>query len=272
MKSVSGVALKYEGGPIDYLSIFEWDTGDVYQTIKPNQNGEWIFNHTASLVCGITYIANDHKPLTHGPYLFEGVNFIKSGYIALVAVTKTPYDQYDVTNTGSPTWVSDFSQVVDIGLFNYKNIDAPVQFPYMQKTIEQFNPNWNIYIKSYLDEYNNNDLTVTFEILSQQDDVLFALKVGRVSDYTIGLWYGDSLSTLIKAPTGGAKNYTVVDGNLTFSPNSIVFTKSDIVGNYMIESFTKSANLSNADKIRVSTYADIKGVYDQAFCVMKIIS
>lgn len=271
-KLISGVALKYTGGPIDYIVIFDWATGVNIANIKPVANGDWSYAYKKEMVCGITYVANNHKPLTHGPYFFEGISFVKSGYLALIAATKTDYDIYDVTKTNNPKWIENFSEVADIGLFNYKKGNGPTQFPYRTKIIDQFNIDWHLYVKSYLEEFVGNDLVCTLELLSESENVLFALKVGRLADYTIALWYGNSLNSLVRAPTGGATSYTVVDGTITFTPSSVIFTKSAISGSYLIESFTKQVDISSAEKVRVSTYANINGMYDQAFCILKVVS
>lgn len=68
MSKINGVAKKYDGSAIDYVSIFNWDDGKCIAQVKPNPQGIWSFNYASNISIGIAYVANGCAPITHGPY------------------------------------------------------------------------------------------------------------------------------------------------------------------------------------------------------------
>lgn len=70
MSVINGIAKKYDGTAIDYVSIFNWSDGKCIAQVIPDITGAWEYEHNRSLNVGITYIANGCKPITHGPYEF----------------------------------------------------------------------------------------------------------------------------------------------------------------------------------------------------------
>lgn len=70
MSAITGRAKKYDGTPIDYVSIFNWDDGKCIAQVTPNAAGDWSYTYTNSLKVGITYVADGCEPITHGAYDF----------------------------------------------------------------------------------------------------------------------------------------------------------------------------------------------------------
>ena len=69
MSVISGVAKKYDGTAIDYVSIFNWEDGKCIAQIKPDSLGKWEYSYTGNLGdVGITYVADGCKPITYGAY------------------------------------------------------------------------------------------------------------------------------------------------------------------------------------------------------------
>jgi len=68
MTWLRGKAKKYDGGAIDYVSIFNWPTGKCITQVQPDEMGNWKYDYYADLNIGITYVANGCEPITHGPY------------------------------------------------------------------------------------------------------------------------------------------------------------------------------------------------------------
>lgn len=68
MTWLRGKAKKYDGGAIDYVSIFSWQTGKCLAQVQPDEMGNWKYGYYADLNIGITYVADGCEPITHGPY------------------------------------------------------------------------------------------------------------------------------------------------------------------------------------------------------------
>lgn len=79
MSKIEGVAKKFDGTAIDYVSIFNWSDGQCIAQIKPDAVGQWEFVHYSNLNVGITYVADGCEPITHGAYQFIGS--VPDGYI-----------------------------------------------------------------------------------------------------------------------------------------------------------------------------------------------
>lgn len=72
MAEITGTALRYDGLPVDYVSIFKWGTGECIAQVIPNNLGEWVYTYKRSMVIGVTYVSNGCQPMVHGPYSFDG--------------------------------------------------------------------------------------------------------------------------------------------------------------------------------------------------------
>lgn len=73
MSRIDGRAKKYNGGAIDYVMLFNWSTGSIIGTAKPDASGNWKYYYFSNLNCGITYVADGCEPITHGSYQFNHV-------------------------------------------------------------------------------------------------------------------------------------------------------------------------------------------------------
>lgn len=69
MTWLRGKAKKYDGSPIDYVSIFNWPTGECIAQVQPDEMGNWKYDYYADLRIGITYVADGCEPITHGAYI-----------------------------------------------------------------------------------------------------------------------------------------------------------------------------------------------------------
>lgn len=70
MADISGVAQRYDGLPVDYVSIFNWDDGKCIAQVIPSAAGDWSYPYSSDLKVGITYVADGCEPITHGAYNF----------------------------------------------------------------------------------------------------------------------------------------------------------------------------------------------------------
>lgn len=68
---ITGNATVASGGPIDVVRVFNWPTGDLAAIATPNESGDWTATIETTGDYGITYIAEGHQPITHGPYFIE---------------------------------------------------------------------------------------------------------------------------------------------------------------------------------------------------------
>lgn len=69
MTWLRGKAKKYDGSPIDYVSIFNWPTGECIAQVQPDEMGNWRYDYYTDLNIGITYVADGCEPITHGAYI-----------------------------------------------------------------------------------------------------------------------------------------------------------------------------------------------------------
>lgn len=69
MTWLRGKAKKYDGSPIDYVSIFNWPTGECIAQVQPDEMGNWKYDYYTDLNIGITYVADGCEPITHGAYV-----------------------------------------------------------------------------------------------------------------------------------------------------------------------------------------------------------
>ena len=69
MTWLRGKAKKYNGGAIDYVSIFNWPTGECIAQVQPDEMGNWKYDYYTDLNIGITYVADGCEPVTHGAYI-----------------------------------------------------------------------------------------------------------------------------------------------------------------------------------------------------------
>lgn len=91
MSEIEGKALKANGEPIDWVILYDWDTGDCLGKSKPNELGDWAFTHYTNLKCGITYVAHGCEPISHGPYVFE---FTGAKWWRLANIIEREYSHY----------------------------------------------------------------------------------------------------------------------------------------------------------------------------------
>lgn len=71
MSKIQGRAKKFDGSAIDYVSIFNWDTGRCISVITPDASGTWEYFYFKNIEVGFTYIADGCEPVTHGKYSFS---------------------------------------------------------------------------------------------------------------------------------------------------------------------------------------------------------
>lgn len=69
MSKIEGVAKKFDGTAIDYVSIFNWSDGTCRAQVVPDAAGNWKYYYFGDESVGLTYIADGCEPTTHGSYL-----------------------------------------------------------------------------------------------------------------------------------------------------------------------------------------------------------
>lgn len=71
MSTLSGLAQKEDGSPVENVRVFSWQDGvDVIQA-TPDAQGQWSVTVPATDNYGITYLGGANQPVTHGPYYIE---------------------------------------------------------------------------------------------------------------------------------------------------------------------------------------------------------
>ena len=66
----TGRAVTEGGSPVDYVVVFSGNW-DLASEIIPDSSGNWEFYFPTGIPTYITYLAAEHQPKTHGPYVFE---------------------------------------------------------------------------------------------------------------------------------------------------------------------------------------------------------
>ena len=254
-----GSAKKFNGDAANLVIIFNWDTGHQIAVIYPDATtGEWSYQPVYDEPAGITYIAYGCAPVTHGPYdLVSGKILITSGYL-LISISTTyskpsesKYDpQLDSLFTDHSTWLNNFSQTIDVGLFNYNYGPAVQTTTSPAKIIEQFNPNWKLHFFGTNATAQADYHKSTLELLDINNNVIFALRSEQEAPkkYSCNLYFGRGLNEYQEAPKIGI--YRVTNGHLTFTPTKVIFTNI-ATGSYN-GSFEFLADITSVVKIRVS--------------------
>lgn len=116
MSKIEGKAKKYDGGPVDYVLLFDWATGDHIGTSTPDTAGNWSFNPITDINCGITYVADGCEPITHGAYQFEAANTT----INNIGIQGTALFGVGITDT-LPLGMSEMEGTTTEGHENYGN-------------------------------------------------------------------------------------------------------------------------------------------------------
>lgn len=258
MSEIQGNAKKYDGSSIDYVLIFDWSTGACLGVSNPDQSGLWNFYYGNDMVVGITYVATGCEPITHGPYEFFATNdgLFPSGFLLLSYSTPTSdYTQaFDASATDYKNWEQNFSHVLDIGLLDYSYGSGVQQTPWRQKIINDFQLWWNLRFSSVPSPTSDSYQKSQFEILDTENNVLFAIEHKTDGGYSSGLWYGDNLNTLIKAPQSGLPS---TNGILSFTQTLVTF--NNVRPSNYNGSFTHGVDLSNAARVRVGGESYVSG-------------
>lgn len=101
MSMINGVAKKYDGTAIDYVSIFNWIDGTCVAQIKPDALGQWEYVYTGNLYpVGITYVADGCKPITHGAYelLSDDPYFTDVDLLLIADTDVNSYKDWSINN------------------------------------------------------------------------------------------------------------------------------------------------------------------------------
>ena len=103
---ISGIAKKFDGTAIDYVSIFNWDDGKCIAQVVPDISGNWQYKYNGDLQVGLTYVADGCKPITHGSYYFEYVSNDKyaNNVVSLLHFDGDLTDERGGVWLGTPTY------------------------------------------------------------------------------------------------------------------------------------------------------------------------
>lgn len=260
MAEITGTALRYDGLPVDYVSIFNWATGACIAQVIPNAEGVWTYGYYNDLNVGITYVAEGCEPITHGAYNFVYTSIASelTGYL-MVSVANSGTKEgvwfnesiYDSENTGSPTWQANFSETINVGFFKYGYGANSVSVPLTTTVVDLFSIDWNIELRGFNAAETADSHLLTMELMDANDNVVFALKSERAGLYFSHLFYGSSLSTLQRTASKGG--YPSTHGILSFGASTVYF--NNILADQANLSFQMTADIASVVKIRFSSSA-----------------
>lgn len=251
MSKIEGVAKKFDDAAIDYVLIFNWDTGSSLGVSIPDTGGNWSYTYSNSSKIGVTYIANGCNPLTHGPYDIVATTISGIyGYLMLCYAGRTSLPEYelDKSNTEHPDWDRNFKNAAPEQFLKYKHTAVGMAESVIPtEVLDYFNIDWIIEVRDYnLNSDVSNHLS-TVEFLNDAGGVVLALKFASVVGGS-GLWYGTSLTNLLRA-----SQKTNTYGELSFTATSVVYRNTNTnLGN---GSFTLSVDMLTVVSLRVTGYA-----------------
>ncbi|WP_420229030.1 LamG-like jellyroll fold domain-containing protein [Psychrobacter sp. ER1] len=155
---ITGRAKKYDGTPIDYVSIFNWTDGKCIAQVLPNAAGEWEYQYSTGLNVGLTYVANGCEPITHGAYQFDYVSAIPTDTILHYSFNGDALDQSASALNGVKTGVANFIAGRKAGTQCLEFINGCIRTP--QPLVINSD---KVAISFYM-ATNQNDLGVLFEM------------------------------------------------------------------------------------------------------------
>lgn len=125
MSKIEGVAKKFDGSAIDYVSIFNWLDGTCIAQVQPDNMGNWKYDYYADLKIGITYVANGCAPVTHGAYtiVFDGT--IDSSFYMI----DSPFD-VSLTDKKGVVWTTYGDANVSGGALRLDGAGDAISAPY----------------------------------------------------------------------------------------------------------------------------------------------
>lgn len=166
--------------------------------------------------------------------------------------------EYDVSKTTEPTWNEYFSKTLNIANINYTHVDSGTQAesnaPY--EFIDFFDINSVLRVYAYNGTGQNDIANLSLEILDANNNVLAAIKVERVNSFRNELYYGNSLTDLIKTGTTGT--YPQTNGDLSFTESGMIYY--NLAPTNFNDSFQFDVDLTSATKVRVFGYAKAEAI------------
>lgn len=186
----------------------------------------------------------------------------ESGYI-LAVVAGSSTTSMDYTKTENATWAEDFGQTIDIGLFASKPTNPGDTGVLPTKTINQFSIYDTLTLTFLNGNWNPDYAEMDMEFLRADESVVAAVRSTYRSAYALRMQYGSSLASLADAPRTGS--YPWISGNLTFTPDSMVWTNIPTSNTHLPWSF--SAPFSEVVAVRfsrvraASSYSSPGGAY-----------
>lgn len=252
MAVITGNATRFDnGGPVDYIMIFDWETGSRIGNGSLTSTGEWTFKHNTSIVCGITYVADGLAPVTHGPYSFvETAPVMKSGYVLIsYGVPQKYYDAiFDVSIQG-PLWDDNFADFAAMNVYDYR-VNANTLVP--TTTIEYFNMLQTYKIMSR--SWGSGTYQLLLEFLDVNDNIVAVIKAATKDSSSSGLYYSTNGTSFNAGVNSDWASYP--EGIISFTDSQLIFTNTHLGGSY-VGSFSFAVDVLNIVKIRVSGSSSI---------------
>lgn len=250
MSKIEGRAKKYDGTPVDYVSIFNWSDGQCIAQVIPDSNGIWSYDYSQDLNCGITYVADGCQPITHGSYEFvvEVVPDVYGYLFICYAISGNNEGSLDVTNTTHSDWNKNFKYASGISLLKYSHSPSGVAESIIPATtVAVFDINWILELRAVNFNSNLGAHSWTIEFLSTDGSVIAAVKSQSAPNKTSQIWYGPNLMSLTKTSTPtGAGSF----GELSFTDTKMLYKNTG--GSTNNPSFSLNADFSSVVAVRVS--------------------
>lgn len=174
------------------------------------------------------------------------------GYLINAFVRNVTNDSQsqDSTNTSLPSWVNNFSETIDIGVFAYIYTSVVGNTGVLPTKTIPLNllKDYVFYLEGRNATWDPDYCDVDLEFLDASDNVLAAIRLKYDGAYRHGMWYGASLASLTKAAQSGGFPQTF--GNLSFTASAMVYNNT--AGSNYNASWSFACNPANFAKIRVS--------------------
>lgn len=149
---------------------------------------------------------------------------LEQGFIvALRAGSGVP--EYNAFDRSAPTWVANFSQTIDMGLFANAGTDPGDTGIQPTKVLNQFSMDDTWALEALNGTWYGDVASIDIEFLLADNSVVAAIRLTKGGgEFSTDMYYGSTLASMTKAAL--TDSYGWPDGNLKFSATEIVWVPS----------------------------------------------
>jgi len=190
----------------------------------------------------------------------------EQGYIvALRAGSGMP--EYNAFDRSAATWVENFSQTIDIGLFGNAGVDPGDTGVLPTIVLNQFSI-WDTWTLAFLNGYWSGDNSeVDIEFLRADSSVVAAVRMKTAGSFSTDMFYGASLASMTRTSVIGSFGWP--HGSLKFTEAQIAWTPNPSEPNNNA-AWVLSAPMSDVAAVRFSNARATSSYWNAGFAYVAI--